>query len=354
VKKAFKSGRPIPELDGLSDAGFRDLVEAGRPAVFRGLVRDWPAVKAALESFDALADYLSGLDQGRSLRAVVAPASEKGWLFYNEDLSGFNFRRVEMTLRDALAFLRRAASTDQAETLAIQSVRAEELLPGFAADNPLDIFGSIVEPRLWIGTAATVAAHFDVSENIACAVAGRRRFTLFAPDQTANLYPGPLELTPAGTMISMVDFDDPDVQRHPRFANAMAEAWVADLEPGDAIYIPYLWWHHVRSTAPFNMLVNFWPKQGHYAAPVAALTAGILAMKGLPPKKRAAWDEVFGHYLFERHGPAADHLPVDRRGVLGRLTPPLLERILTRLTQQLSPDRLRARRADRAKEKRKA
>ena len=55
----------------------------------------------------------------------------------------------------------------------------------------------------------------------------------------ANLYPGPLENTPAGAVVSMVDFDDPDLERFPRFPQAMAEAWVADLEPGDAIYITF-------------------------------------------------------------------------------------------------------------------
>ena len=35
-------------------------------------------------------------------------------------------------------------------------------------------------------------------------------------------------------------------------ASETASAQTAELEPGDAIYIPYFWWHHVRSLTGFN------------------------------------------------------------------------------------------------------
>ena len=111
---------------------------------------------------------------------------------------------------------------------------------------------------IWIGNRTRIAAHQDLPDNLACVAVGHRRFTLFPPDQARNLYPGPFELTPAGPIISMVDFDDPDLERFPGFSEAMAAALVVDLAPGDALYIPYLWWHHVRSLDPLNMLVNFW------------------------------------------------------------------------------------------------
>ena len=75
-----------------------------------------------------------------------------------------------------------------------------------------------IVPRLWLGNAIRVATHYDLMENIGVVVAGRRRFTLFPPDQLANLYMGPLELTPAGTPVSLVDPDAPDLARFPRFA----------------------------------------------------------------------------------------------------------------------------------------
>ena len=99
----------------------------------------------------------------------------------------------------------------------------------------------------------TVAAHFDFNDNIACVAHGRRRFMLFPPEQLENLYVGPLEFTPQGVPISLVDVHNPDLARYPRFERAVAAAQVAELEAGDAIFIPYMWWHSVRSLEPFNI-----------------------------------------------------------------------------------------------------
>ncbi|WP_204333426.1 cupin-like domain-containing protein, partial [Proteus mirabilis] len=81
----------------------------------------------------------------------------------------------------------------------------------------------------------SISTHFDASDNIACVAAGRRRFTLFPPDQTANLYIGPLDHNVAGQPLSMVDMATPDFARFPRFREALAAARTAELEPGDAI-----------------------------------------------------------------------------------------------------------------------
>ena len=65
------------------------------------------------------------------------------------------------------------------------------------------------QTNLWMGSKTNVAAHFDSSDNIACVIHGKRRFTLFPPDQIKNLYIGPLDRTPAGQSISLVDFEKP-------------------------------------------------------------------------------------------------------------------------------------------------
>src|SRR3546814_16722548 len=98
-------------------------------------------------------------------------------------------------------------------------------------------------------------------ENVACCVAGRRRFTLFPPDQLANLYPGPFELTPAGTPVSMVDPFAPDLDRYPRFAEAGRHTSEAPLTPGDALYLPSLGWHGVESLAQASIPVHHWCAQ---------------------------------------------------------------------------------------------
>jgi len=60
---------------------------------------------------------------------------------------------------------------------------------------------------------------------------GRRRFTLFPPEQIANLYVGPLDFAPTGAAMSMVNLRNPDFARHPRFKEALAATQVAELGP---------------------------------------------------------------------------------------------------------------------------
>ena len=77
--------------------------------------------------------------------------------------------------------------------------------------------------------------HFDSPDNLACVVSGRRRFTLFPPEQLPNLYVGPLDFTPPAHALRLLDLAHPAYQAYPRFREALAAALVVDLEPGDAV-----------------------------------------------------------------------------------------------------------------------
>ena len=333
-----QTAQSIAEITGVTSDILRDeILSSGRPVVMRGLVSDWPVVCAGSESPEALVRYMKRFDRGSSVNAMFGPPGIRGRFHYNDDLSGFNFRRGPVRLGAALELLMEYAREDAPSSLAVQSVPVRENMPGFEAENRMPLLGDAVEPRVWIGNAVTVAAHHDPSENIACVVAGRRRFTLFPPDQVANLYMGPFELTPAGPAISMVDVDEPDLDRFPRFGAALQNALVADLGPGDALYIPYLWWHHVRSTERINMLVNYWwtPSDPARGRPIDALMLAMLAVRDLPPAHRAAWRAMFDQYVFERNGAPADHIPETRRGTMGRLDPATVRSIRTALARTL-------------------
>ena len=106
------------------------------------------------------------------------------------------------------------------------AISTAEALPGIL---PRKIIWSwwtkSVVARIWAGTdAVTAPTHYDISDNIACVVGGHRRFTFFPPEQLPNLYVGPLDFTPAGQPTSMVKLAEPDMQRYPRFAQALAAA----------------------------------------------------------------------------------------------------------------------------------
>ncbi|MEG3181320.1 cupin-like domain-containing protein [Sphingomonas sp. LT1P40] len=310
------------EATGVTPERFHsEIVPAGRPVVLRGLVAHWPVVAAAQQSGAALAQYLARFDRARAMGAMLGPPRIKGRLFYNDDATGFNFRRQSVKLDGAFDFLLRAAEEAEPPTFAIQSAQVWNGLPGFEGENLLPLLGPEVEPRVWIGNRVIVAAHHDPNENIACVVSGRRRFTLFPPEQIDNLYMGPMEKTPAGATISMVDFDDPDPVAHPRFAEAMKAAIIVDMVPGDALYIPYMWWHHVRSVDAINMLVNYWwgPTKVDASHPTDALLHAMLAIRHLPEAHRRAWRAHFDHYVFAGEEQAGAHLPTGARGILGPL-----------------------------------
>ena len=317
---------PIRECaDVDADRFGRDVASAYRPAVLRGVVREWPAVRIGLESAEALARYLGGLASGAPVDAILTPPEARGRIFYDERMEGFNFLRRKLPLSQVLEQVLRYARFEAPPAVAAQSAPIAECLPGFLREHALPLLLESIAPRIWLGSRVVTPAHFDESSNVACVVAGRRRFTLFPPEQAKNLYVGPLDFAPTGTPISLVDLRAPDFERFPRFRDALAAAEVAELEPGDAIYIPPLWWHHVESLAPFNVLVNYWWK-GPPDAPIEAPSAldcllhCLVNLSHVTPPQRRAWQALFEHFVFDADGGRGDGIPAHRRALYGPIT----------------------------------
>ena len=285
-------------LDGVLHG---EILPAAQPVVLRGLAAGWPAVRQARASPEALCAYLLACDSGQPVDALLLPAAEKGRLFYGPGMDGFNFARRRLPLSQVIEQLARYSQFADPPSVAVQSAPVDACLPRVGQETRLDLLPGVAA-RIWIGNAIVTPAHFDESHNIACVVAGRRRFTLFAPEQAANLYIGPLDYAPTPTPVSLVDFSAPDPVRFPRFADAQAAALVADLGPGDAIYIPPLWWHHVQSRGPLNILVNYWwqalsasASAGAAASPtpMQAMIAAMDALRAATPAERQAWAALF-------------------------------------------------------------
>lgn len=332
------------EIDarGLTAETFvRDIASRYEPVLLRGLSSDWPAVAAGLQPPRAMAVYLARFDRGMATKAFFAPETIEGRFSYRPDMDGFNFTIVDTKLAFLLQTLIAVAEKGQRQAIYMGSTSVPQLLPGFERENAMPVLrGKEAEPRIWIGNDTNVSAHFDEADNIACVVRGRRTFVLFPPDQVANLYVGPLERTVAGRPTSLVDLSKPDLQTYPKIRDALATATIADMRPGDGLFIPSLWWHHVRASGPLNILVNYWWSDAPTDAgsPLHALAHGLLTISHLPPAKREAWRALIDHYVFRVNGDPAEHIPPAARGLLGESTPQqraMLKQFLQQMLSQL-------------------
>lgn len=340
---AMKNHAPqqIPDWHDVGDHTFRsEIVSRYRPAVLRGFVKNWPVVAQALKSPEAVCNYLTAFDNGNTVDALMIPPEAKGRIAYRDDMNGFNFLRNKLSITAVIEQIARYSQFPNPPAVAVQSALISHCLPGFLAENKLSAIDESIPPRIWMGNVFTTPAHIDESNNIACVVAGKRRFTLFPPEQVGNLYLGPVDYTPTGSPISMVSFNEPDFQRFPKFSKALAAAQVAELEPGDAIYIPTLWWHHVESLAELNILINYWWKgslgsTGRTDSVFDCLLHCLLNMNTLPPEQKQAWRVIFEHYVFDNNSDPAAHIAEHRRGVLGSVTPELEKEIKTWLLHRI-------------------
>jgi hypothetical protein len=297
-------------------------------------------VREGRRSPEAIVAYLAGFDSGAPVDAIMTPPEVTGRIHYNASMSGFNFVRNRLPISAVAEQVLRYSKFPNPPAVAAQSALIRDAVPGFAKENRLTLLDESVLPRLWLGNAITTPAHFDEWNNIACVVAGRRRFTLFPPEAIADLYIGPLDFAPTGAPMSLPSLRNPDLERFPRFKNALAVAMSAELSPGDAIYIPPTWWHHVESLEPLNVLVNYWwhGTIGDHARTDSAFDAlmhCMLNLRHLPPETRKAWGAIFQHYVFGSLDEVTTHIPSERRGILGPVSPEKAKELRAMLAKRL-------------------
>ena len=174
-----KSPRSIEGRDLKAPSSFlREVVEACQPVVLRGLVNDWPIVAAGRLSAAAVRDHLLPLDAGGDIEAFFGAPAIAGKYFYSDDMKGFNFERRRMKFRDALETIVSYLDQQGSPSVYVGSVPTNDFLPRFAALNSMPLLSAAIGPRIWVGHASNVSAHYDTMDNLACVVAGARRFTL--------------------------------------------------------------------------------------------------------------------------------------------------------------------------------
>lgn len=315
-------------LEGITQDNipFDDLFALNKPVILKGLVKNWPLVIAGRQSREQALAMLTEHDNGNPLLVYRGAHHIQARFGYNDTCTGFNFSSEKARLSDVLAEIKANLTSEEHDYLYINSLRFDQGLPSLNQSNTLTFnhpafTGNRPVPKIWIGTESVAAAHFDQPKNIACCVLGKRRFTLFPPEQAENLYPGPLNPTPGGQVVTIANLDEPDFDRFPRLKTALDNAYIADLQPGDGLYYPSMWWHEVRAFDRFNIMVNYWwmTSKPFLGNPMDVLMHGMLSLRDKPVEEKAAWRALFDYYVFGEGQNVLQHLPVECHGPLATM-----------------------------------
>jgi hypothetical protein len=317
--------RKTREFDGVAPDAipYAELLEAGQPVILKGVAAAWPLVAHGRESAAGAIAYLKTFSSPRPAVLYEGDAAIGGRFFYDESFTALNFKAHRAPLARSLERIESHLADARPPGFYIGSTDVDAFLPGLRAANHLTLNDPMFERAapvvsIWIGNRTIASAHFDLSHNLACCMVGRRRFTLFPPEQVHNLYPGPLEPTPGGQVVSIVDFRAPDFERFPKFRDALAAGQVADLEPGDVLFYPSMWWHHVEARDSFNAMINYWwdTSPAFLDSPQTTLLHALLSLRDRSDAEKRAWRQLFEYYVFGPADLAGRHLPAPARGDL--------------------------------------
>jgi hypothetical protein len=313
--------KKVKEIKNCQPGDIPDFVLAStEPLILKGFANKWPIVIAGKESPEKAADYLRDFYSDMPVNVNYGEPENKGRVFYNNKMTGFNFTGAQANLNQVLDKLLALKEEPNSPTVYVGSTEINKCLPGYYEHNNASIDHLNPLTTIWIGNRSKIAAHYDFPNNLACCVVGRRKFTLFPPEQIANLYVGPMGFAPGGQDISVVDFDEPDLVKYPKFEQAVAAAQVAELEPGDVLFLPGMWWHHVESLDAFNVLVTHWWRDSpaFMGRPDNALMLAMLSLRDLPLEQRQAWKAHFDHYVFNHDDDNMNHIPQEAKGMLAK------------------------------------
>jgi hypothetical protein len=204
------------------------------PLALDGYVSDWPATRLWT------LDYFESRLGDREVEVQTNRDAEASYEIKGQTL------KTLMTLCDFIAIIRSSAGNNTYMTANNAERNATALGP--LADDVRALEGLLEPPAagalpgmLWVGPAGTIThLHHDLTNNLMIQIVGRKVVKLISPLDTPKVY------NHHHVYSAITDLDAPiDDAQYPLFKDATI--FTVTLNPGDALFIPIGWWHHVRS-----------------------------------------------------------------------------------------------------------
>ncbi|WP_440903264.1 cupin-like domain-containing protein [Catenovulum sp. SX2] len=309
-----------------------------KPAVLKGYAFNMPLLQQN-SSDQHILDVLINSANQSPFEAFIADVSTKGRYFYNSQFNGYDFVRKPSSFRYLVDFIKSGLGKADFPHVYAGAIRIPQVFSSIREQFSLNLLSDVEDKleSLWVGNKTIVPAHWDLPQNLACVLVGKRRFTLFPPEQYANMYVGPIDNTIAGQPCSLVNLHKPDLEKFPNFAEAIKHAQYYDLEAGDVIFIPSMWFHQVEGLSDIGIMANFWWREGNpnLISPMLTLNHALLSLRELPATEKRIWQQIFDHYIFSDTGKSVDHIPTNALGVLGAASSDKFEFIKQQLIKTL-------------------
>jgi hypothetical protein len=206
-----------------------------------GLARDtWPAFWKWTDEF--LEEQVG--DEVVRVERVSLQSSE--FAYFSKD-----FGHSDMPFRE---FSRQLSSPHRQFNLYMAEQPLLEQLQADVEAPFLSEFLEVDKVLVWDGVGTKSLPHQDEVENVMCVLRGSKKFFIASPFQTDKVYGGQKQGAPKN--YSPVDFQSPDLSQFPLFAQATV--YEADIQAGDCLFLPALWWHQVNSAPSRTIAVNHW------------------------------------------------------------------------------------------------
>jgi hypothetical protein len=238
----MSGGAPIARLDRARVDFVRDVVAASRPLVMGGKPRGFR--KLPRWTPEGLATRLGS----RLVEVAASPTDvfDYGAEERRYDVAEMRFDRLVERVTQPVPGEPRLYLMQQ-PLRRFPELERELTLPRGLTRTP-------VLRHLWLGAAGNCTPlHYDTAHNLFAQIHGRKRFTVFEPGEGPRLFPH--ALSSRHPHVSRVDPERPDLAAFPAFAGARASEVV--LEPGELLFLPARYWHHVRSL-DVSISVNTW------------------------------------------------------------------------------------------------